>query len=77
MEGQGGLIESTVDSANRHEVNRFWRILVSWDKNPEHYIAFLHFTCALNTFAPPGYCLPLGRSKPPQATASANAPRRT
>ena len=28
-------------------LNRFRRILVRWDKAPEHYIAFLHFACAL------------------------------
>jgi len=28
-------------------LNRFRRILVRWDKKPEHYIAFLHFACAL------------------------------
>ena len=26
---------------------RFRRILVRWDKKPEHYLAFLHFACAL------------------------------
>jgi putative transposase len=28
-------------------LNRFRRLLVRWDKKPEHYIAFLHFACAL------------------------------
>jgi len=28
-------------------MNRFRRILVRWDKKPEHYLAFLHFACAL------------------------------
>ncbi|MFN8484483.1 MAG: IS5 family transposase [Anaerolineae bacterium] len=28
-------------------LNRFRRILVRWDKKPEHYCAFLHFACAL------------------------------
>lgn len=28
-------------------MNRFRRILVRWDKRPEHYLAFLHFACAL------------------------------
>ena len=28
-------------------LNRFRRILVRWDKKPEHYLAFLHFACAL------------------------------
>lgn len=28
-------------------LNRFRRILVRWDKQPEQYLAFLHFACAL------------------------------
>ena len=28
-------------------LNRFRRILVRWDKKPEHYPASLHFACAL------------------------------
>ena len=28
-------------------MNRFRRILVRWDKSPDNYIAFLHFSCAL------------------------------
>jgi transposase len=28
-------------------MNRFRRILVRWEKKPEHYLAFLHFACAL------------------------------
>ena len=28
-------------------LNRFRRLLIRWDKKPEHYIAFLHFACAL------------------------------
>lgn len=28
-------------------LNRFRRILIRWDKKPEHYLAFLHFACAL------------------------------
>jgi putative transposase len=28
-------------------LNRFRRILIRWDKNPETYLAFLHFACAL------------------------------
>lgn len=28
-------------------LNRFRRLLVRWDKKPDHYIAFLHFACAL------------------------------
>jgi transposase len=31
-------------------MNRFRRILVRWDKKPEHYLAFLHFACALLAF---------------------------
>jgi transposase len=31
-------------------MNRFRRILVRWDKKPEHYLAFLHFACALIAF---------------------------
>jgi putative transposase len=30
------------------------RILVRWDKKPEHYLAFLHFACALITFRAAG-----------------------
>jgi len=28
-------------------MNRFRRILIRWDKNPENYLGFLHFACAL------------------------------
>ncbi len=35
-------------------LNRFRRILVRWDKKPEHYIAFLHFACALIAFRAAG-----------------------
>jgi len=35
-------------------MNRFRRILVRWDKKPEHYIAFLHFACALIAFRAAG-----------------------
>jgi hypothetical protein len=28
-------------------MHRFRRILVRWDKKPEHDVAFLHFTCTL------------------------------
>ena len=35
-------------------VNRFRRILVRWDKKPEHYLAFLHFACALIAFRAAG-----------------------
>jgi putative transposase len=28
-------------------MNRFCRILIRWDKKPEHYLAFLHFACGL------------------------------
>ena len=31
-------------------MNRCRRILVRWDKKPEHYLAFLHFACALIAF---------------------------
>jgi len=31
-------------------MNRFRRILVRWEKKPEHYLAFLHFACALIAF---------------------------
>jgi putative transposase len=31
-------------------LNRFRRILVRWDKKPEHDLAFLHFACALIAF---------------------------
>lgn len=35
-------------------MNRFRRILVRWEKQPEHYLAFLHFACALITFRAAG-----------------------
>ena len=28
-------------------MNRFRRILVRWEKKPPHYLAFLHYACAL------------------------------
>jgi len=28
-------------------MNRFRRILIRWDKNPEIYLGFLHFACAI------------------------------
>lgn len=35
-------------------MNRFRRILVRWDKKPEHYLAFLYFACALIAFRAAG-----------------------
>jgi putative transposase len=35
-------------------MNRFRRILVRWDKQPEHDLAFLHFACALIAFRAAG-----------------------
>lgn len=35
-------------------LNRFRRILVRWEKEPEHYLAFLHFACALIAFRAAG-----------------------
>ena len=35
-------------------MNRFRRILVRWEKKGEHYIAFLHFACALIAFRAAG-----------------------
>jgi transposase len=35
-------------------MNRFRRLLVRWDKKPEHYRAFLHFACALIAFRAAG-----------------------
>ncbi|MCU0508488.1 MAG: IS5 family transposase [Anaerolineae bacterium] len=35
-------------------MNRFRRILIRWEKKPENYIAFLHFTCALIAFRASG-----------------------
>jgi putative transposase len=35
-------------------LNRFRRILVRWDKKSEHYLAFLHFACALIAFRAAG-----------------------
>jgi len=35
-------------------MNRFRRILVRWEKKPGHYLAFLHFACALIAFRAAG-----------------------
>jgi transposase len=35
-------------------MNRFRRILVRWDKKPEHDLALLHFACALIAFRAAG-----------------------
>ena len=35
-------------------MNRFHRILIRWEKKPEHYLAFLHFACALIAFRAAG-----------------------
>jgi putative transposase len=35
-------------------LNRFRRLLVRWDKKPKHYLAFLHFACALIAFRSSG-----------------------
>jgi transposase len=35
-------------------LNRFRRILVRWEKKPTHYLAFLHFACALIAFRAAG-----------------------
>lgn len=35
-------------------MNRFRRILIRWDKNPQNYIAFLHFACGLIAFRAAG-----------------------
>lgn len=35
-------------------MNRFRRILIRWDKKPEHYVAFVHFACALIAFRAAG-----------------------
>ena len=35
-------------------LNRFRRILVRWDKSPDHYIAFLHLACALTALRAAG-----------------------
>jgi transposase len=35
-------------------MNRFRRILVRWEKKSEHYLAFLHFACALTAFRAAG-----------------------
>jgi transposase len=31
-------------------INHFRRLFVRWEKKPEHYLAFLHFACALIAF---------------------------
>ena len=35
-------------------MNRFRRLLVRWDKKPENYLAFLHFSCGLISFRAAG-----------------------
>ncbi|MBI3972527.1 MAG: IS5 family transposase [Chloroflexi bacterium] len=35
-------------------MNRFRRMLIRWEKKPEHYLAFLHFACALIAFRAAG-----------------------
>ena len=35
-------------------LNRCRRLLVRWEKKPEHYLAFLHFACALVAFRAAG-----------------------
>ncbi len=35
-------------------LNRFRRLLVRWEKKPQHYLAFLHFACALIAFRAAG-----------------------
>jgi putative transposase len=35
-------------------LNRFRRLLVRWEKKPEHYLALLHFACALIAFRASG-----------------------
>jgi transposase len=35
-------------------LNRFRRLLVRWEKQPAHYLAFLHFACALTAFRAAG-----------------------
>lgn len=35
-------------------LNRFRRLLIRWEKRPDHYLAFLHFACALITLRPLG-----------------------
>ncbi len=35
-------------------LHRFRRLLVRWEKKPQHYLAFLHFACALIAFRAAG-----------------------
>ncbi len=35
-------------------MNRFRRLLIRWDKKPENYVGFLHFSCALIAFRAAG-----------------------
>ena len=35
-------------------MNRFRRVLIRWDKSATHYLAFLHFACALIAFRAAG-----------------------
>jgi putative transposase len=35
-------------------MNRFRRILIRWEKNPENYAAMLHLVCAIITFRAAG-----------------------
>ena len=55
------LTEQSLKKARRWVVerthswlNRFRRILIRWDKNPENYLGFLHFACALIAFRAAG-----------------------
>jgi putative transposase len=35
-------------------MNRFWRVLIRWDKNVGNYLAFLHLACAYITYRQSG-----------------------
>ena len=37
-------------------MNRFRRLLIRWEKKPQHYLAMLHFACGLITFHAVGLC---------------------
>jgi len=50
----GGRARRWVVERSHSWMNRFRRILVRWEKKPEHYLAFLHFACALIAFRAAG-----------------------
>lgn len=50
----GAKARRWVVERSHSQMNRFRRVVVRWDKKPEHYLAFLHFACALIAFRAAG-----------------------